>query len=351
MANKLAKIRSGNPKVELQEDILVPHSTTAASITGGSATETITVATGTGKYFRAGTLVRNTSAAENYLVTASPAADAVAMATVGGGNMTAGTAVTLLIIGSAHAEGSASAQALSTQSTFPYNYLQNFKKAVHLSGTQLATVNYGGDDWTNQRVKATKEFKLDIERNFIYGIRYLDTTATANIWYTSGLLDTAGMGISDVSQYPGDAFATEAYFFNTYCKNLFAKGSGEKTLYCGSDAIAAINDYSKVKQQTKVGEKEYGVDINAILTPFGRLNIQWHPQLEGEFANWAIGLDRNEYLKYAYLSNGEVNRDMQYQDNIGTPGTDERKSQYLAQIGLWLAGGGQGVHRTLYPGA
>jgi hypothetical protein len=226
------------------------------------------------------------------------------------------------------------------------------KKIVHLSGTQSATVNYGGDDWTNQRMKSTEEFKLDIERSLgLFGVRKLDTTSGANIWYTSGLLDTTGMGISYVSQFSGNDFASESYFFKTYCKNLFAKGSKEKTLYCGSDALLGIQDFSSVKQKTQVTDSEYGVDIQTILTPFGKARLVWHPLLDGDYSNWVVGVDREEYMKYRYLSNGSVNRDMQYQSDISTPGTDERKAQYIAQIGLHLAGGGQGVHRILYPGA
>jgi len=76
----------------------------------------------------------------------------------------------------------------------------------------------------------------------------------------------------------------------------------------------------------------------------------WHPMLESAYSTWGIGVDQQDYMKYRYLSGNGVNRDMQYQDNIGTVGTDERKAQYLAEVGMDFAGGGQGVHRILYPG-
>jgi len=163
MASKRNKVAVGNPKYELQEDVLVPHSTTAATVTGGGTTETITVATGTGVYFKAGDIVRistATSAGENVRVTAS-AANTVAVESLdASANITAASSATLTLASYAFAEGSASATALSTQSTFPYNYTEILKRAVHMSGTQMATVNYGGSDWTNQRVKATERFKL-----------------------------------------------------------------------------------------------------------------------------------------------------------------------------------------------
>lgn len=352
LANKTAKYAVGNPKFELQEDVLVPHSdiiTTALS--GGSTTETGLTPTNVG-YFKVGDVIRNTTADENYRVTA--VSTTIDLQKVGSGNITATAANwTALIIGSAFAEATTSAQALSTQGTFPYNYAQIFKKSVNMSGTQMATVNYGGNDWAHQREKATKEFKNDLERMWMFGVRGLDTTSGANIWYSGGFIDqTSGaVGITDRTQYVGTDFASEDVFFNTYCKNLFAKGSNSKVLYCGADAILKINDFSKVKQQTKVADTEYGINIETILTPFGRAQLQWHPFLEGAYSNWVFGLDRNDYLKYAFLSGNGVSRDMMYQTEIQTPDDDERKDQYLAQVGLHLAGGSQGIHRTLYPGA
>lgn len=351
LANKMAKRQTGNPKFEVQEDVLFPYSTTVNAAYTGAGTTSVSL-TVVDDIFKVGDIVRATSTNQNFRVTARTSATVIVVDNYSAStisNLAVGD--TLLIVGTAFAEGSTAAQFLSTQSTFPYNYAQILKKVVHLSGTQSATVNYGGDDWTNQRMKSTEEFKLDFERMNIFGVRNLVSTSGANVWASSGLLDSAGMGISDTTQYVGSNFATEAEFFNTYCKNLFAKGSREKTLYCGADTLIGINDFQKIKQRTQVSEQEYGVDVTTIITPFGRLRLIWHPLLEASYANWGIGVDRDDYLKYAFLSNGTVNRDLQYQSDISTPGTDERKAQYLAQIGLHLAGGGQGIHRVIYPGA
>lgn len=351
LANKFAKMATGNPKFEVQEDVLFPYATTlSTAYSAASATQTIVIADA--DYIKIGDVIRNTRTNENFHITARGSSTSFTGVTTSGSNATAGViADNLLVVGYAGTEAGTAPSGMTTQSTFPYNYAQIFKKVVHLSGTQAATVNYGGDDWINQRLKATEEIKLDLERSCIYGLRGLDTASGANIWYTGGLLDSSGMGISDSSQFVGTDFATEDYFFGTYCKGLFAKGTKEKTLYCGSDALLGINNYQKVKQKTQVDEEEYGVDVTTILTPFGRARLVWHPLLEADYSNWVIGVDREEYLKYRFLSNGTGNRDLQYQSDISTPGTDERKAQYLAQIGWHIAGGGQGVHRVLKSGA
>jgi len=357
LASKRNKIAVGNPKYESVEDTLIPYTATASSIAASGTTQAVTL-DANGLAFPVGSIVRIDATNENaYVCTCTSATSINIRALDNSTTLTAATNSIIRHIGFASAEGGASPVAASTVATQPYNYTQIVKRAIHVSGTQMASTMYGmASDWTHQRVKATEEFKLDIERMSVFGIRSILTTAGAHIRFNGGFLDnvstnTDGMGISSSSQYTGNAFADEGFFFNTFCKNLFAKGSNEKVLYCGADAVIGINDFSKVKQQTKVGEKEYGVDIQVILTPFGRLKLVWHPLLEGAYANWAIGVDRDDYLKYAYLSGNGVNRDIQWQDNIQTADEDERKAQYLAECGMWMAGGFQGVHRVLYPGA
>jgi hypothetical protein len=358
MANKYARRPTGNPKFEIQEDILVPHRTSVTTgPTASNTSQDLTVPAGEGLYFKAGDVIRIHATNENALVTAS-ASTTISILPLDGSGGTAFTANTGTSVisraSSAYAEGTASPVAKSTQGTFPWNYAQILKQSVNLTGTQQATQNYGGSDWTNQRVKATEEFKLDIERMSVFGIRNVTTTAGAYIRFSAGLLDsnaTLGMGIQKRDQFVGNAFATEDEFFKTYCKDLFAKGSNRKTLYCGPDALLGIGDFSKVKQQTRVADKQYGYDITSIITPFGIADLVWHPLLEGSYTNWVIGVDKEDYMRYRFLSGNGVNRDMQYNDNVQTPDSDSRKAYYLAEIGFELAGGSQGVHYILYPGA
>ena len=294
LANKRNKVAVGNPKFEVIEDTLIPHEATFTSAITAINTVTTLTLSSNGYAFPVGTVVRIDPSNDNAYVSVCTSATSIGILPLDGSGGTAFTAVAaatsghqIRAIGLCSAEGGASPVAASTVATQPYNYTQILKRSVHMSGTQMASINYGmSSDWTHQRIKATEEFKLDIERMSIYGKRNVTTTAGAYLRFSAGFFDTtsAAMGIADVSQYTGDSFADEGYFFNTFCKTLFAKGSGEKVLYCGADALLGINDFSKVKQQTKVGEKEYGVDINVILTPFGRLKLVWQPMLEGEYS-------------------------------------------------------------------
>jgi hypothetical protein len=355
LANKQAKLATGNMKFEIQEDTPVTQTLVIEALTGGATTEADVVISTGGNCCAAGDILRNVTNGENYIVTAIDTANTeIDIKRFPSGNITAAGAGSVLInCGPAKADGADVTNAVSTEGTFPYNYCQNFEKVVYMSGNTMATEMYGGNDWVNQRMKAIGEFKMMLERTFVYGRRTLD--ATLVVWATGGLLDDSAI-LTDVSQFvggsAGSGFASEDYFFKTYCKALFAKGSNRKKLYCGAEALLGINDFSKVKQQTKVGEKQYGVDVQTILTPFGALDLVWHPVLESYYSNWAIGLDETtDYVKYRFQSANGINRDIRYADNLQSPGYDARMSAYRGTIGLHLAGGTQGVHRVLYPGA
>lgn len=355
MANKSAKYGVISPKFELSEDVLVSHSFSPnAAYSSAGTTMTFDVGTTSILFLKKGSLIYNTATLQLYRATADAddSAGTIAVILVSSGTITTTTTADVcLVVSTAFAENSASADALSTVVTQPYNYTQIHKKAVQMSGTMMSTATYGGNDWTNQRVKATEEIKLELERNWWMGVRNMVTTAGAHVRTSGGILDSASVGISNRDQYVGTVAPSEDYFFKTFCKNLFAKGTNRKKFYSGADLLLAINEFSKVKQQTAVPESEYGVNIKRILTPFGELDLVWHPLFEGSLSTWGVGLDQDNYLKYAYLNGNGVSRDLQYQTDIGTVGSDLRKDQYLAEVGLAIAGGGRGVHRVLYPGA
>lgn len=356
MANKGSKYGVMNPKFELQEDLLVDHAIEVTSAyTSGGTTATLTFGTTNILCVKKGSMLYNATTNQVLRCTADPDDGAGTIATIlvnsTGTISNIATTDTFLVIGSGFAEGTTSADALSTVVTQPYNYTQIHKKSVQMTGTMMSTATYGGPDWSNQRVKATEEIKLELERNWWLSARNIVTTAGAHVRTSGGILDSDSIGISNRDQYVGTVAPSEDFFFKTFLKAGFAKGTNRKKFYAGADMLLAVNDFSKVKQQTAVSESEYGVNLKRILTPFGEVDLVWHPLFEGGLSTWGVLLDQDNYLKYAFLNGNGVSRDLQYQTDIGTVGSDLRKDQYLAEVGLHMAGGGQGVHRVLYPGA
>lgn len=340
LSNKLGKKGTGNPKFEWIYSSLLPRNDTVTLAGGAASEDNITV--GDSTLYQVGTKFVVDATGE-VLVVDSIASSQIDVTRIGTGNITAGTSTTVTFMGDVFEQGSASATAKSVNKNFEYNYVEIFKKAVHANESQKSNVEYGDTDWDMQKLMRMKEFKLDLEENLLHGVRDTDTTGLQNAtniqYYSGGIFDTAAAFIYTYYNHAGDT-PSEAFFFNTFLKGLFSRGSNRKRLYAGANLVQAINDYSKVKQQTKVSEKEYGVDIQRILCPFGMLELVWHPMLRGSvFGSYGIALDMGiSNLKYRFKSGNGINRDVQYRDYVQFEEQDSQKGEWIGEIGWQIEG-------------
>jgi len=350
LTGKFRKKPAGNQKFEWIQTTLLPRTDTI-SWTGTSTSEdNITV--GDSSLYQVGTkFVVDTTG--DVVIVDSIASSEIDVTKVGSGNMSVATSATIHFLGDAFEQGSSSATAKSVNKSFPYNYVEIFKKAVNETESQQATVEYGPDDWNEQKMNRMSEFKMDLEGTLLFGVRDADSTGITNgsyyQYYTGGVLnDSSANFIPAHYQYVGDA-PDEAFFFDTFLKGAFSKGTGRKRLYAGADLIVAINNYSKVKQQTKVSETVYGVNIQSILCPFGKVEMVWHPMLEGlVYAKKGVLLDLgSDYLKYRYLAGNGKNRDLTFVEYPHFAEQEQRKGEWKGEIG-WQVTGGE-YHAILEP--
>jgi hypothetical protein len=349
ITNKLGKKPTGNIKFEWMYSTLLPRTDTV-TWTGTSASEdAITV--GDSTLWKVGTKVVVDTTGEVVIVD-SIAGGNIDVTKIGSGVMTVAVALTVHFLGTSFEQGTSSATAVSVNKEFAYNYVENYKKAVNSTETQMATAEYGPVDWDTQKMGRMEEFLMDVESNFLFGIRSSFTglqTGSATQYTMGGImLDTSAAYIYNSENYAG-ATPSEAWFFGTCLKNVFAKGSNRKKLYCGSNLKMAITDYSKVKQQTTVEERSYGAVIRTIECDFGILDIQWHPMLDGTvYSKRGFFLDQGEqYLKYRYLAANGLNRDFRYKEYPHFEEQEQRKGEWKAEIGMQLEG--SEYHRLIQP--
>jgi hypothetical protein len=140
MANKRNKIAVTQPKFEVIEDTLIPYTATVTNIAASGTAQTL-VLDANGLAFPVGTVLRIDGTNENCYVTTCTSATSIAVRALD--NSTALTTVAgsvVRAIGNISTEGAASPVAASTVATQPYNYTQINKRAVHMSGTQMACV-------------------------------------------------------------------------------------------------------------------------------------------------------------------------------------------------------------------
>lgn len=351
LTSKMGKKPTGNQKFEWIYSTLLPRKDTAVTLAGGSSSEdAITVSDST--LFQVGTKFVVDTTGEVCIVD-SIAGGNIDVTKVGSGNITALTAGTVHFLGDSYEQGSSSGTAKSVNKNFEYNYVEIFKRAVHETRSQAATVEYGPDDFQRNKADRMEEFLMDIEMNFIAGIRDTNTgfqNGSHTQFHMGGCLDTTANFISGTYAYSGTT-PTESYFFDTFIKDAYSQGSNEKTLYAGATIMYGLNNFSKNTStlQTQVADKVFGVDIRRIVHNFGVLNLVWHPMLEGTtYGSKAILLDDGLGLvKYRYLAGNGINRDLQWEEFDYVKESDSRKGQWLGEVGIQIEG--NPYHAILQP--
>ncbi len=182
-----------------------------------------------------------------------------------------------------------------------------------------------------------------IERAFWFGEKKATTLSNHTQRVTGGILEyitASGSGayIQDETGSTTTKSSLTESEFSTFLKYGFDFGSSEKYLFASSTVIAAINNYSQAKLNTKIGETTYGVAISQYVSPFGIVNIVQHPDFvytlsgytsNGGYDGIAFLMDIDT-LRYRYMQD----RDTTLRTNIQANDVDGQKDEYLSEVGL-----------------
>jgi hypothetical protein len=344
LVSKLNKRVAINTTFQWPEDDLNPSWSTMSN-TAGSAQTNIPLLGGEGSYFNVYDLVKIPSTGEIFLVTAVAACAVTAVRGFAGTTpVCAATGTTVVILGSAFAEGSAYSDltTLSRVATNAYNYLQLFRKSVQVTNTMLNSELYGGNYRAYERKVKGIELMRDLERTFLFGGRLEDTTAsvTAGVRRTSG---GASYYISTNSTAVG-GILSEADF-EAFIRTVTRYGGDEIYLFASPLIISVISQWAQGKLQMYPKDKTYGIAIAQYLSPHGTLNLIKDYMLENAstvgnitvggvqsisyYGGDAFALKLDE-LVYRYLQN----RDVVMEADIQHPGDDFVKDQYICEVGL-----------------
>jgi hypothetical protein len=161
--NKLPSTDATQVEVRWLEDQLLPNRTTLAASATSAAT-TISVATDTGVYFRAGDVVFVESSGEKFSVSSISTDDLTVVRSVGGvAAATAQSGVGIVIVGNAAAQGADTGTLKSTDRVLGYNYTQIFRHPFGFTGTDAEIKLYGADDPEREAAKKRVEHKRAME--------------------------------------------------------------------------------------------------------------------------------------------------------------------------------------------
>lgn len=321
-----------NPKFEWMEDSLTPNGSTLGAAISSTSANSVTVATGDGVLFPAGTLIL--VGAEVMMVTAVNTSTNVLTVVRGFGGTTAATASSgdpVYIIGNAFAENAKAPDSVSTRVDEKYNYTQIFRTTVELSNTEDKTKLYGGNDRGYQRGKALLEHKRMIAKAFYAGVRSIDAT-NHTLRTTQGLFGF----MSEVQAFSAGSGSTDVNLnyknFDTYvAQKVFRYGSKEKLLISGPRLMTAINSWAMDKVLTDMStDKSFGMRVKRLNTSYGDLMVVYDPLLADlGHPDYGLVIDTN-YVNYVHLDG----RDTKLHTNIQDNDVDGIKDEYLTECGL-----------------
>jgi hypothetical protein len=237
------------------------------------------------------------------------------------------------IIGSSNIENNSTPTFLSTQEVEKYSYCQIFEEGVGNTGRDQAGEAYtDGKTHAELVQKKMKEMKFQYERAFIYNL-------TAGTQGTGGSKRTWTIGLLGRLTTNKSGYDTlDETFWDNYFVNVFAKGTGKKAHYCGSNQYQAIQNIIKNKLGVMPNSfvTKYGVRVVEYEHGMGTIKIVWDPVLDGKFVNWGITIDEGN-VKGRHMGNDDKgSRKFRIEANVQTPGTDRKETKLLADIGVQI---------------
>ena len=256
---------------------------------------------------------------------------------------TTGLFDTIQVIGSVNPQASDSPDAISYQPVNDYNYMQIFRTALEIAGTTLATKTRVGDWYQHEKTNALRMHSIEMEKAFLWGIRYLGTGSNGKPEYTTGgmirKISTNAYNYTTDTDYSGKTWLQGGEdWLMTKLAALFKYGGDTRLCYAGVGAILAFSRLAQHNGQVQVqmGTAEYGIKVMSYMFPFGELYLKRHPLFSYETVNqYSLVAFEPKNLKYRYMKD----RDTHFRpDDRLKKGTwtdkDAIKEGWLSECGL-----------------
>lgn len=254
----------------------------------------------------------------------------------------AGINPNLLYIGSAYEEGSLAPTGIAYDPTKYTNLTQIFRDTLEATRTAIKTRLRTGDAVKEAKRECLEYHGIGIERSMWLG-QQVDTTFNGKPLHTMRgfepwMVANASGNVVTATAAGVDLDELESYFYN-----IFKFGSSEKLGIVGNRALLTINQIVRKNTQYQVfaKEKEYGMNVVRLITPFGEIVLKSHPlwnQIYGGTTGgtayfgmeaWMAVLDMENFT-YVNLKDS----DTQYQPDLQSNGLDGMQSGYLSECSL-----------------
>lgn len=331
-------------RVALAANINNSDTTTALNLVSGGLSipvGAVLYAEETGEIMRV-TTVSGDSGASAITVTRGFAGSSKVAITYNG----AGVNPNLVVIGTSFEEGSSAPDGMNMDPTKRYNYTQIFRNTLEMTRTARKTRLRTGDQVREAKREAFQYHTLQLEKAWLLGVRSENTLNGKPVRTTGGLLnkltlEAAGNIKNVASDYGGGL--TWSGLLN-YLRLIFAFGSNEKMAFTGHLAMMHIQELIRKSTNAQImisGDKEFGMDVMRLVSPFGTLVLKTHPLLNQLSGGTTGGTPYNGFETWMFVWDFAnvtyrpfQDDDTKYEAKYETPGLDGMKSGYLTEAGL-----------------
>jgi hypothetical protein len=292
-------------------------------------------------YLAAGHILRNATTGEYIKVTATPTTNTVSVlraihTTVGLASFVILDNDVWTIITLGKDEGALPTRATYEEPEALTNYVQTYNATVELTNAfkanKLRTDTAG--PLKARRIQALERISKDIEGSFLLGVKKRLTGTNGYEYFTGGIksaVDSAAPA-NALDGLGGTGVALSVV--NDWLQGFMTVGSDAKLALCGPKAYAAFSNFAnsaangfRIMNQETV----FGMNITVINTPFGELDLAFHPLLKEipTYVDWLFVVDLAHVMQ-------KTMEPLFLEPNIQTPGQDSYKEQFRAKLGLKL---------------
>ena len=324
---------------------IVANGADAAPSTSGEADTLVFQETAAGgnawPYLAAGHVLRNARTGEYIKVTATPTSNSVAVlraihTTTGLAGFTIADNDVWTIITLGKDEGALPTRASYEEPEILTNYVQTFNSVVELTNAFKANKlrSDAAGPLKARRIQAMEKVAKDIEGAFLLGCKKRLAGTNGYEYFTGGVKDAVDRAVPENSLNGGGSDGVALSVVQDWLQTFMTVGSDAKLALCGPKAYSVFSTFANNAEngfRIMNQENVFGMNITVINTPFGELDLAFHPLLKEipTYADWMFVVDLAHVMQ-------KTMEPLFLEPNIQTPGQDSYKEQFRAKLGLKL---------------
>jgi hypothetical protein len=180
------------------------------------------------------------------------------------------------------------------------NFVEHKEAVIEMTEDQknLIQTHFQVPDWNHQQKRMLEEFKREIERKTVFGVREFDATVSARPkHYMGGVLNTLKTNVSfyDPNMAAGTAFETMLQWFMYEQAFRYNPGGSQKIAICGGKFLMKFNQsFAQYRRTTSLkvsGDVGFNIDAYDFMgNTLGMINYQGFRQ-GTPMENWCLVID------------------------------------------------------------